>query len=235
MFFRIVGNVFILGALLSLAYVGLTVMALVRDTETSSSTGVQAELSGPPPVLDRAVPETSAAETLVQPAPEEPDELDALDEAAELAETVPEYVPVPITWLRFPRLGINAEVVPSKYVQLKGGGTWLVPAFKVGHAEYTGGAGQKGNAILLGHVTSRGLGNVFEKLERARVDDVVQITGASGDFAYRVVEVRRVPRTDVSVVEPTSTAAITLITCTGRWLPQLQDYAERVVVRGELV
>jgi sortase A len=125
--------------------------------------------------------------------------------------------------------------VPSKFVYLAQGGTWQVPAFKVGHAEFTGGAGQVGNAVLLGHVASRGLGNVFENLEHARVGDHLEISGRSGGFTYQVVDVLRVPRTEVSVLQPTDTPAISLITCTGLWLPNLQDYAERIVVRGELV
>jgi LPXTG-site transpeptidase (sortase) family protein len=137
--------------------------------------------------------------------------------------------------VRFPRLGINVEVVPSKFVYVGQGGNWQVPAFKVGHAEYTGGAGQVGNAVLLGHVSSRGLGNVFQNLERARVGDILEITGRSGAFSYQVVDVLRVPRTEVSVVQPTAVPAVSLITCTGAWLATLQDYAERVVVRGELV
>jgi sortase (surface protein transpeptidase) len=54
------------------------------------------------------------------------------------------------------------------------------------------------------------------------------------DFTYQVMEVRRVPRTDWSVVEPTATASASLITCVGLWLPHLNDYAERLVVRAEL-
>ncbi len=224
MFFRIAGNLLILGALLSLGYVGVTLTAPASGPQPPSSSGLQEGLARSPSALDPGAPETAADESLAEPAPEEP------------AEPILDYAPIePITWVRLPRLGIDAEVVPSKFVQLNDGGTWLIPAFKVGLAKSRGGGGRAGNAVLLGHVTSRSLGNVFETLERARVGDLIQVSGTSGDFAYRVVDVRRVSRTDVSVLEPTATAAVSLITCTGRWLPQLQDYAERVVVRGELV
>jgi len=224
LFFRIVGNLVILGALVVLAYVGVILTAPAPSPESSSPSGLEVGLARYPSAIDPGAPETVVDESLAEPPPEEP------------AEAIPDYAPIePITWVRLPRLGIDAEVVQSKFVQLNDGGTWLIPAFKVGHAEFTGGAGRAGNAVLLGHVTSRSLGNVFETLERARVGDLIQVSGTSGDFAYRVVDVRRVSRTDVSVLEPTATAAVSLITCTGRWLPQLQDYAERVVVRGELV
>jgi hypothetical protein len=38
----------------------------------------------------------------------------------------------------------------------------------------------------------------------------------------------------VSVVAPTAAASLSLITCTGRWLPAVGDFAERLVVRAEL-
>ena len=53
--------------------------------------------------------------------------------------------------------------------------------------------------------------------------------------AYRVVDVRKVWRTDISVLEPTESPSVTLITCAGMWLPGVWDYAQRLVVRAELV
>lgn len=92
-----------------------------------------------------------------------------------------------------------------------------------------------GNAVLFGHVESRNLRNVFKDLGRARVGDIVQAFSGDVAFSYRIVEKRVVPRTDVSVLQPTSVPSLTLITCTGRWLPRERDYAERLVLRGELV
>jgi sortase (surface protein transpeptidase) len=41
-------------------------------------------------------------------------------------------------------------------------------------------------------------------------------------------------RVHSSVLEPGETPALTLITCTGVWLPTIWDYTERLVVRAEL-
>lgn len=155
------------------------------------------------------------------------------DDVAELAARP--LPPAPITQVRVPRINLKAAVVPAKFVVKESVGTWEVPAFKAGHAEHTAGAGQPGNAVLFGHVASRNLGNVFQVLERAQLGDVIEVYAEERRFEYEVVELRRVPRTDVSVVEPTSMSAISLITCTGVWLPHLNDYSERLVVRGELV
>ena len=140
-----------------------------------------------------------------------------------------------ITQLRVPQIGLKAEVVPAQLVEVAGGTTWAVPAFKAGHGEHTAGAGEPGNAVLLGHVTSLDAGNVFRELHRLRRGNLVQVVSGERTFDYRVVAVWQVPRTDLSALQPTETASVSLVTCTGAWLPALQDYAARLVVRAELV
>jgi LPXTG-site transpeptidase (sortase) family protein len=139
-----------------------------------------------------------------------------------------------ITRVRIPSAQTDAEVVPARLVRIRDGVTWEVPAHKVGHAELTAGAGERGNAVLLGHVSSLNAGNVFKDLGRVRVGDAVYITSEAGEFEYRVVDVRVVSRTDLSVLDAGETPALTLITCTGRWLPQVEDFAERLIVRADL-
>ena len=207
MFFRVVGNVCVALGLIGLVYLALASSGLFQPPEERS-------------VVTLRPPSATAPEAAPAPSAEE---------------SPPAAEPPPITRVRLPRLGIDSDVVPSPFVQIGDSGTWEVPAFKVGHAEYTAGAGQTGNAVLFGHVTSRSLGNVFETLDRARRGDVVELSSGDEDFTYQVVEVKRVSRTDISVVEPTDTAFASLITCTGLWLPQLNDYAERLVVRAELM
>ena len=92
-----------------------------------------------------------------------------------------------------------------------------------------------GNAVILGHLTSLTLGNVFEHLDRAQVGDTVEIYSGNQLYDYRVVQVRRVSSTDLSVLDPTDSASISLITCAGIWLPLANEYSERLVVRAELV
>jgi sortase A len=142
---------------------------------------------------------------------------------------------MPVTRIVLPRTQLDAEVVSAPLVEKDDGVTWEVPAFKAGHAEGTAGAGQPGNAVLLGHVTSRRSGNVFQELDKVEVGDPVETFSDSVRFVYRVVEVKAVPRTDVSVLDPTDSPTISLITCTGAWNPLLWDYMERLVVRAELV
>jgi LPXTG-site transpeptidase (sortase) family protein len=151
------------------------------------------------------------------------------------AEPAPPPAGGPIAQVQIPSIRLASDVVPAQLVRAGQAQTWQVPAHKAGHAEGTAGAGGAGNAVLLGHVSSLNAGNVFKDLERVRAGDQVLLTAQDGRAVeYRVAEVRRVSRDDVSVVEDSSTPLVTLITCTGTWLPDAQDYSHRLVVRASL-
>jgi len=140
-----------------------------------------------------------------------------------------------ITGLRIPSIGLETKVVPAEFVEGGGGGSWQVPAFVAGHAEFTAGAGAVGNAVLLGHVDSLRSGDVFHDLERVSMGDVIEVWSGDRRFDYRVVAIWSVPRTDGTVMQPTPKPSLSLITCTGRWLPLERDFSHRLVVRAELV
>ena len=140
----------------------------------------------------------------------------------------------PITAIRAPAIRLDSEVIPARLAEVHGALTWEVPPFRVGHAEGTAGAGQRGNAVLMGHVVSRTLGNVFQHLDELQPGDQVSLFSDSQEFVYVVTDVRVVSPTDMTVVQPTKIGSATLITCTGVWLPSLQDYSQRLIVRAEL-
>jgi sortase A len=218
-------------------------MVVPRSTsDTSPSTIAPAA-----PTLSPAIPEPAAGLSAGGRAPTPPAAVEAQAEPTDSSDlplpaqpelshaSAPVEDALPITGVTLPRIGLVADVVPAPLAELDDGATWLVPAFKAGHAQYTAGAGQSGNAVVLGHVTSRSLGNVFERLYLGRVGDVVLVSsGPEQVFEYRVVAVQAVSRTDVSVLQPTDTPSISLITCTGDWNAALHDYMERLVVRAEL-
>jgi LPXTG-site transpeptidase (sortase) family protein len=136
----------------------------------------------------------------------------------------------PITHIAIERIGLTADVVESPLVERDGALTWDVPAFKVGHAATTANANQPGNAVLLGHVTSLRSGNVFATLDQVIPGDVVKVN----DHVYNVVSVESIDRTDTSVLDQDSKVpAVSLVTCTGVWLPTIWDYTQRLVVRAE--
>ena len=134
-----------------------------------------------------------------------------------------------------PRIALDAQVVAAKLIEREGALTWEVPAFKVGHAQSTAGAGEPGTAVLFGHVRSRQAGNVFRALSQVERGDIIRVFSARGQFEYRVVDRRSVPRTDVSILQPTATPSLSLVTCAGVWLPASRDYSERLVVHADLL
>jgi LPXTG-site transpeptidase (sortase) family protein len=151
--------------------------------------------------------------------------------------TAPEALPGrrAITHLTVPRIDLSADVVPAALIERSGALTWDVPAFKAGHAEATAGAGAPGNAILLGHVTSVHSGNVFQDLDQVQIGDTVQVFADSDRFDYTVVDVARVPRTTTAqLLDSGAVPSVSLITCTGMWLPTIWDFTQRLVVRAEL-
>lgn len=142
---------------------------------------------------------------------------------------------LPITRLVVASIDLDTHVVASPLVEHDGATTWDVPKFVAGHADGSAGAGQPGNAVLLGHVTSLTLGNVFEHLDRVQVGDTITVFSNDSRFDYVAASVQAVPRTDTDVLDQTQEPVLTLITCTGAWLPTVWDYSERLVVRAEQV
>jgi LPXTG-site transpeptidase (sortase) family protein len=206
---RLIGTLLLLVSLLGLA--GVALAPVVPESVTLPLPDVGLPLHSAQPA--------STTVTLPRPA--------SADDAAAAAR--------PITRLVIPRIDLAADVVPATLVERDGGATWQVPAFKVGHAEGTAGAGQPGNAVLLGHVTSVHSGNVFATLDQTTPGDQVQIFSDTDEFDYQVASVDHVPRTDTDVLAQGPTPTISLITCTGVWLPTIWDYTERLVVRAELI
>jgi LPXTG-site transpeptidase (sortase) family protein len=210
----------------------------VRPISATSVLPTPREPASPSPI---AVPTTTPI-ALAPPVTREPPTGPLPSSAQARAEPAPPPSPardqsraLPITRLEIPSIGLVSAVVPAPLIQIEGGRTWQVPAFKVGHAQYSAGAGQVGNAVLLGHVASLHAGSVFRDLHRARRGDLVRVFSGTQRFDYRVVQTRIVLPDDLSVLRPTGTASVILITCAGEWIPRLDDFSQRLIVRADLV
>jgi sortase A len=225
-------EVWAIGSRLSLVVNGIQVASRTDDALAAGGVGVFAGGDGNDVALQqfavRTPHDTATAAASVSTTTPEP-----VATPVATATATPEVFH-PITGVRIPRIQLESEAVPAQLVDAGGNLTWNVPSFKIGHAEGTAGAGDAGNAVLVGHVTSRNLGNVFENLKEVRVGDAVQVLSDEQQFEYMVDSVQTVERNDVSVVRPTSQPSVTLITCTGVWLPLVSDYSERLVVRAQL-
>jgi LPXTG-site transpeptidase (sortase) family protein len=111
---------------------------------------------------------------------------------------------------------------------------WETVPFVVGHYKTTAKAGETGNAVFSGHVTSRNAGNVLKDLYRMKVGDEIKIYTEESEFTYEVIRVRLVPPTEVGVMDPTSDASVTLITCAGEWIPEKREFSQRLIILAKL-
>ena len=108
--------------------------------------------------------------------------------------------PVPLAVLRIPKIHLEAAVLPGT-----DDGT-LDRA--VGHIEGTAKPGTEGNSGIAGHRDG-----FFRGLKDISPGDVIELDTLQGNDSYRVERVWVVDPEDVSVLDPTSTRALTLVTC----------------------
>jgi sortase A len=108
--------------------------------------------------------------------------------------------PVPLAVLRIPKIRLEVPVHPGTDDRT------LDRA--VGHIEGTAKPGTDGNTGIAGHRDGffRGLKDIVE-------GDVIEIDTIQGKDSYRVERTWVVDPEDVSVLTPTSTRALTLVTC----------------------
>jgi sortase A len=122
--------------------------------------------------------------------------------------------------LDLPSLGkTNLPVVEGDgWEQLKQG---------VGHHLGSANPGTTGNVVLSAHNDI--FGELFRNLDRLQPGDEAILYTATRKFVYRVIRIRIVEPTDVSVMAPTGRPTLTLVSC----YPYMIDN-QRIVVTAEL-
>jgi len=114
---------------------------------------------------------------------------------------------------------------PAPVVQ---GDGWEQLKKGVGQHIGTANPGEVGNVVLSAHNDI--FGELFRYLDKLKPGDEIILSTGARDFVYKVTGTRIVAPTEVSVMDPTPRATVTLISC----YPYLID-TERIVVFGELV
>lgn len=99
--------------------------------------------------------------------------------------------------------------------------------------------GERGNAVLVGHVDTRKTGPaVFYELGRLERGDEIEIERADGSLAvFRVEGVRSYPKgrlPSALVYGPTNRVALRLVTCGGPYDKKRRTYLDNVVVYAAL-
>jgi LPXTG-site transpeptidase (sortase) family protein len=99
-----------------------------------------------------------------------------------------------------PRLGVSVAVLQ--------GTNSRILRLGVGHIEGTALPGEPGNIAIAGHRDT-----FFRELKDVHTNDEIELQTASGRFRYQVDWAKVVPPDDVSVLNPSTESALTLVTC----------------------
>ena len=108
--------------------------------------------------------------------------------------------PAPMAVLRIPRLGLEVPV-------LDGTDEWTLNR-AVGHIEDTPKPGAEGNSGIAGHRDG-----FFRGLKDIRAGDLLEIETQNSIDRYQVERTWIVEPEDVSVLDPTASPSVTLVTC----------------------
>jgi len=152
-----------------------------------------------------------------EPPPSQGGEAQPISAAPRVA--IPSPGPRSATRLAIPAIKIDVPVVEGvDWEQLKRG---------AGHLVGSANPGERGNCFIAGHNDI--YGEIFRDLEELKIGDEILVYAGQQVFRYIVRATRIVEPDDLSVMEPTSTPILTLLTC----YPYMID-SHRLVVIAEL-
>jgi sortase A len=102
--------------------------------------------------------------------------------------------------LEIPRLNLSSAILPGDSADVLG--------VAIGHLPDTPRPWERGNSALAAHRDG-----LFRPLRNIRLGDEIRVRSEQGDQIYRVSETKVVMPDDLSVLQPTATPTLTLITC----------------------
>jgi sortase A len=136
-------------------------------------------------------------------------------------DTFSRQAPQALAVLRIPRIGLEVPI-------LEGTDDWTLNR-AIGHIEDTAAPGADGNSGIAGHRDG-----FFRGLKDVREGDEIALETKRGREAYQIERIWIVDPTDVSVLDPTPSRAITLVTCYPFYFigSAPQRFIVRAVVKG---
>ena len=138
--------------------------------------------------------------------------------------------------LAIPAIKLETEVQQGGIVlDTHGDPTWETrPFVAVHYGDLTSLLGKPGNAVIAGHVVTINEGNVFRFLYQLTPGDAVEVWDQlAHEHDYTVDNVRLVPPSDTSVMDPTPDETLTLITCGGTFDPRTREFSDRLIVTAK--
>jgi LPXTG-site transpeptidase (sortase) family protein len=204
-------------------------VAPVAPLTTPVYTARQQVVSAPPGLIAAALEETTAAKTPT------PNPSPTPGPTPILSPTPTPTIPAngSSNRLIIPKIALDRPVLFAPVEN----GTWQVGHLDqaVGYLEGTAPPGSNSNHVLAGHVTlDTGVYGPFARLNELVPGDMVIVYQGDLKFFYLVESQRTVTRNDVTVVYPSETGQITLITCT-TWNSEEGRYSNRLVIKGRLI
>lgn len=103
--------------------------------------------------------------------------------------------------LSIPSIGVNKKVYDGE----------TIANMRLGAAHFEGTSGWDGNVAMCGH--NRGSYGYFGNIHTLKNGDTISYTTIFGTRTYKVYSVRKIAKTDTSVLDPSDANLITLITC----------------------
>lgn len=100
--------------------------------------------------------------------------------------------------------------------------------YAVGHFEGTALPGEKGNFAVAGH-RSYTYSEYFNRADELQNGDEIIVRTKKGEFTYIVYDQKVVEPTEISVLDPTQDATVTLVTCT-----PIRIATHRLIIKGRL-
>lgn len=214
-----------LGAVAGLAWVLITGFGAVTELNREVAEALGSSRASPTPLIT-AVVLPSGHTPPTAPGGARPNEAEIPEHLRPMVQSsvplaIPTSSPAQAQSLHIPAIwNSSAPVVQGDgWEQLKRG---------VGQHIGSANPGQAGNLVLSAHNDI--FGELFRHLDQLNPGDEIIVSTGLRDFTYRVTSTRVVEPTEVSVMNPTTKATVTLISC----YPYLID-DQRIVVTGELV
>jgi len=246
------GTALIVLGLLAVAYGGAWQLGLAPGSRVSLPPPVALEKPRPPTPVATAIVEPIAAAAptpAVVPTPAAGSTLAAAPTVAAVPTAAPAHLapadasdrdtaageapPGYAVRLAIPSIKLDTPVQQAGIVEdAHGNPVWqTLPFVAVHYGDLTALIGQAGNAVIAGHVVTLNEGNVFRFLYQLDLDDQIQVwDDHERERDYHVVDVRLVPPTDTSVMNPTPDETLTLITCGGTFDPISREFSDRLIV-----
>lgn len=139
--------------------------------------------------------------------------------------------------LKISKLNIDANIV---YVGLTGSGNMESPVKleDLGWYKYGPHPGDKGTAVIAGHLDGVKDPGVFIDLNKLQTGDSITITDGNGQIASFTVSKTQTYNSNEQpkeVFSQTDKAKLNLITCAGTWDPAQKQFSKRLVVFADKV